>query len=880
MSLKEARALFEECVELPPADREARLAACGDPELREQVRALLRANVEVESSGTDPFAPLRLPPRPPPERIGAYRVLERLGEGAMGEVLLAAQDVPVRRQVAIKVIKAGMDTREVIARFELERQTLALMSHANVARMLDAGATDSGRPYFVMEYVAGIPITRYCDDRRLDVPGRLRLFMQVCAGVQHAHHRGIIHRDLKPSNALVTEIDGEPVPKIIDFGIAKATTTTENSPHTRLGHLLGTPGYMSPEQAELSPLDVDTRTDVYSLGALLYELLTGRLPLEVDTNSVTPAALARELSTRDVERPSRRVLRDDDGVVERAERRGRMPRRLSAELSGDLDWIVLKALARDRRHRYDSAAELCRDVERHLSTEPVIAGPPSASYRIGKFVRRHRVIAASTAALVVASIAFGSAMLVQARETALQRDRAETEAATAREVSALLTGLFSAVDPSASRGRNVTARELLDTAAATLKRDASVSPLVRARLQSSIGEVYRSLGLKDQAYEQFSGALALLADRPVDDVDRLRAERGVGSALIYLTRYDEAERRLVPALEIVERKYGKSHRLYGDLTNDMGSLRYYQGKYQEALRWTEESYRARVVERGPGETETLSTLANIGVIRSQMGDEAGAIADFQETIRLTRQYHGEGHPAMFRPYTNLSGIYGRAGRHEIRVKLYEEVLPMARRVYGDTHPETLSMLGNYASVLNVVGRNAEALAIHRDVYEKIVASLGIDSREAMVWETHLAHSLGLNGRHEESERLFTTLLARQERKMGAGNFDTLNTRNAWSDVLALQGRHERVLQVAAPVPELARRNVGPRSNLIRTALVRLADSSFALGRDADARRYWGELTGFKVPGDLKDYPQVAKRLKSGDLQPPADASSTRAVAAR
>jgi serine/threonine protein kinase/tetratricopeptide (TPR) repeat protein len=880
MNLKAARALFDECVELPPAEREARLAAVEDAALRDEVRALLRANTEVESSGSDPFAPLRLPPRPPPERIGAYRVLERLGEGAMGEVLLAAQDAPVRRQVAIKVIKAGMDTREVIARFELERQTLALMTHANVARMLDAGATDSGRPYFVMEYVAGIPITRYCDERRLDVRGRLRLFMQVCAGVQHAHHRGIIHRDLKPSNVLVTEIDGEAVPKIIDFGIAKATTTSENSPHTRLGHLLGTPGYMSPEQAELSPLDVDTRTDVYSLGALLYELLTGRLPLELDTNSVTPAALARELSTRDVERPSRRVLRDDDGVAERAERRGRMPRRLSAELAGDLDWIVLKALARDRRHRYDSAAELCRDVERHLSTEPVIAGPPSASYRVGKFVRRHRVIAASTAALVVASIAFGSAMLVQARETALQRDRAETEAATAREVSALLTGLFSAVDPSASRGRNVTARELLDTAAATLRRDPDVSPLVRARLQSSIGEVYRSLGLKDQAYEQFAAALALLSDRPADDADRLRAERGVGSALTYLTRYDEAERRLLPAFEIVQREYGESHRLYGDLANDLGALRYYQGRYEEALRWTEQAYRSRVVDRGPGATETLSTLGNLGVMRSQMGDEVGAVAAYEEVIRLAREHHGDGHPAMFRPYTNLSAIHGRAGRHDRSAQLYEEVLPLARRVYGESHPEYLSMLGNYASVLNNLGRTEEALAIHRDVHRKIVASLGIDSREAMVWETHLAYSLGRSGRGAESERMFTALLARQERKMGAGNFDTLNTRNAWSDVLAQDGRHDRVLQVVAPVPELARRNVGPRSNLVRTALVRLADSSFALGRDADARRHWGELTGFKVPGDLKDYPEVAKRLKTGDLQPPAEGPSTPTVAAR
>jgi eukaryotic-like serine/threonine-protein kinase len=317
MSDAALRELFEACLELPPERWDEHLAACPDAELREQARRLLAAHQRAEA-GDDPLA--QVVPAAMPERVGPYRILERIGDGGMGEVYLAEQLEPVRRQVALKIIKLGMDTREVIARFEVERQTLALMSHPNVARILDAGATDSGRPYFVMEYVPGVPIVRYCDEQGLDVAARLQLFIEVCAGVQHAHHRGVIHRDLKPSNILVTEIDGRPLPKIIDFGIAKATSLlgAGASPHTRLGHVLGTPGYMSPEQAELSPLDIDTRTDVYSLGALLYELLTGTVPLAPTTVGAGPTAIARVLYEHEIERPSARVRSGGEDAVERA----------------------------------------------------------------------------------------------------------------------------------------------------------------------------------------------------------------------------------------------------------------------------------------------------------------------------------------------------------------------------------------------------------------------------------------------------------------------------------------------------------------------------------------------------------------------------------
>jgi serine/threonine protein kinase len=397
--------LFEACLAARdgPA-REALLAAHPDPAAAARVRRLLAAHDSDPSS-------LPLPGALQPRAIGPYRILERIGEGAIGEVFLAEQTAPVRRRVALKVIKFGLGTREVIARFEIERQTLALMAHPNVARIFDAGATPEGRPYFAMEYVPGVALTRYCDERRLDVAARLALFGEVCAGVQLAHLRGVIHRDLEPSNILVAEIDGRAVPKIIDFGIAKATTATADDAdaHTRIGHLLGTPEYMSPEQAQLSPLEIDARTDVYSLGVLLYELLTGCRPYAVTRDGFDPGVIAREIVDARIAPPSARTVVESPDASTRAAARATTPRALTARLRGDLDWIVLKALEKDRRSRYLSAADLAADIERAGSDQPLSAGPPTTLYALRKFVRRHRVPVAA-AVLVLFGFGVGGAL--------------------------------------------------------------------------------------------------------------------------------------------------------------------------------------------------------------------------------------------------------------------------------------------------------------------------------------------------------------------------------------------------------------------------------------------------------------------------------------
>ena len=428
--------IFLKVCEMPPGERqEALAAACaGDEDLRREVETLLALDEKTTHSARRGPAPSSV--------IGPFRLLQKVGEGGMGEVWEAEQHEPVRRRVALKLVKWGMDTKEVLARFESERQALVLMSHPNIARAFEAGASDEGRPYFAMEYVKGLPITAYCDAQRLDTRRRLELFRQVCEGVQHAHQKGVIHRDIKPSNILVAVEDGHPVPKIIDFGVAKATSQrlTERTLFTELGQWIGTPEYMSPEQAELTSLDVDTRTDVYSLGVVLYELLAGAQPFDSEElRSAGFDEMRRRIREDEPPRPSTRVSSLGPGSELAAERRRTDRPGLVQTLRGDLDWIVMKALEKDRTRRYASPSELSADVGRYLRNEPVEASPPGTTYRLRTFVRRHR------AGVVAAGLVF-VALVAGVIGTTVGLVRARQEAESARQVARLLGSILGEVD--------------------------------------------------------------------------------------------------------------------------------------------------------------------------------------------------------------------------------------------------------------------------------------------------------------------------------------------------------------------------------------------------------------------------------------------------
>ncbi|UCC32379.1 MAG: serine/threonine protein kinase, partial [Phycisphaerales bacterium] len=435
---QEAEELFHQAAGLPPEDRSAFLdTACADRRIREEVESLLAhlgssrlASLQTIDALDKEDAELI------DERVGPYRLLELIGEGGFGAVYLAQQERPIERRVAVKVIKLGMDTKQVVARFEAERQALAMMEHPNIAKVYDAGTTENGRPYFVMELVRGVPLTEFCDANRLTTRHRLELLMQVCRGVQHAHQKGIIHRDIKPSNVLATLHDGVPVPKIIDFGIAKAMSQslTDKTLFTGFHQFVGTPEYVSPEQAELSGLDIDTRSDVYSLGVLAYELLTGMTPFDSKVfRSATYAEIQRIICEQEPIAPSRRVSTLDANLEVIADARGTEPQSLRRLIRGDLDWIVMRALEKDRSRRFETAAAMADDIRRHLENEPVSAGPPGVLYRLRKTMVRHKTAVGFIVTLFAVVGAFGAWMTLLYAEAEQERYAAEANFMRAQE---------------------------------------------------------------------------------------------------------------------------------------------------------------------------------------------------------------------------------------------------------------------------------------------------------------------------------------------------------------------------------------------------------------------------------------------------------------
>ena len=470
-------------------------------EARAENGTLPTLNVEqTQDSLLSPFAGMQH--QSPVGSIGRYQLLQLLGEGGMGQVWLAEQSTPVKRQVALKLIRNGIYDAAVARRFASEQQSLAIMEHPAIAKVFDAGSTPAGNPYFVMEYVPGLPITQYCDQKKLKIRERLELFTRVCEGVQHAHQKAIIHRDLKPSNILVTEIDGKPEPRIIDFGIAKAVQPdSDQTLLTRGGAPMGTPGYMSPEQADPAIADVDTRTDVYSLGVVLYELLVGAHPFDSGKWRKQPFdEVLRQLREEDPLNPSTRLSREKETSNVTAEMRGTEPGQLMTILRGDLDWITMKALEKDRARRYGTPSELAADLGRYLRHEPVVARPATTGYRLRKYVRRHRVGVAAAAGLALLLVAFAVMQAVQLRRITRERDRAN-------RITDFMTHMFKVSQPSEARGNTITVREILDKASTDIDTGLAKDPELQANMMDVMGNVYTSLGLYQRGDSLLSRAV-------------------------------------------------------------------------------------------------------------------------------------------------------------------------------------------------------------------------------------------------------------------------------------------------------------------------------------------------------------------------------------
>jgi serine/threonine protein kinase/tetratricopeptide (TPR) repeat protein len=704
--------------------------ACGgDLALRQRVERLLRAGRSAKGffQRHDPAALLREggdstaagSRETAGSVIGRYKLLQKIGEGGMGVVYLAEQEEPVRRRVALKIIKLGMDTRQVVARFEAERQALALMDHPNIARVLDGGATETGRPYFVMELVQGVPITEFCDQNHLSVEGRLKLFVPVCQAIQSAHQKGIVHRDLKPSNILVSlNPEGAGFPRIIDFGVAKAISQklTEKTLFTAHGMMVGTPAYMSPEQAELSNLDVDTRADIYSLGALLYELLVGSPPFpEQRLRSAGYNEMQRIILEEQPVKPSTRLstLQGEQRSIV-ARNRGASELTLGRAFPGDLDWIVMKCLEKDRARRYETANGLARDLERQLNHEPVLARPPSRLYEFQRTVRRHWVGFAAVAAVLVALAGGVGVSTLEAVRARRAEGLAKQRLADAETISRFLTDVFESPDP--ARSRTITVAESLAAAGRKLESDLSTQPERRAELEATLGRTYQGMGLYQEAVPlQEKVRDHDLAAYGPEDRNTLGAMLSLATSYYHLGRGDEALKLREQALAVLRRQKGPADPHTVGAMSDLGLSYAAAGRQAEALKLMEEALALSRKMNGPEHRDTLAAMNNLAATYPAVGRWPEAQKLLEEALPLFRKVEGPEHPDTLAAMITLGALYQGPGHWPQAMKLLEEALPLCRKVKGPEHPDTQHAMFNLSTSYLEAGRMDEGIKLREDL---------------------------------------------------------------------------------------------------------------------------------------------------------------------
>ena len=799
-------------------------------------------------------------------QIPNYRILDRIGTGGMGEVWSAEQERPIRRKVALKVIKLGMDSLQVVARFEYERRALALMSHPNIAAVYEAGTTPDGRPYLAMEYVPGESVTTYCRRHRLAIRERLELFLKICDGVQHAHQKGIIHRDLKPSNVLVTIQEQEAVPKIVDFGLAKATAQhlTEETMHTAIGVLIGTIEYMSPEQLDPTGLDVDTRSDIYSLGVILYKLLVGSVPFEKgELLGSGFDALRRVICEEEPSRPSTRLSHVHETAPEIAIERSQQHATLVKRIRGDLDWITLKALEKDRTRRYRTVNALAMDIRRHLANEPVVARPPSTVYKVQKFVRRHR--AGVAAALVVALALVGGAIGTTAgllRALRAER-RATLEAETARQVSDFLVELFRFADPDETQGESITAREILDEGSQRISRELRQQPTTQARLMNTMGTVYRHLGLYEESQTLLEEALALRRSQLGDDTVEVAESLADLAELDLLEgRFSRAQAQAERALAIRESALARDSPEVADSLVLLGWILANQSKHVDAIAHFERALRIRESVLGADSTGVAESQHGLGFSYWQLGEYDPAEQALRRALETYERVLGRADSRAGRALNDLAAFYQGQGRHREALPLLQRALAIKERVVGPGHPDVALSLNNLAIAYAFDDRPTEAEALFQRALGILESAHGADHHLTALGLANLAWINYRQGELDEAEALYERAFSTYRRTIG------LNDRNVgillqdWSQLHADRGQLAeagRLLEQAAEIWEAA---VGPDHPRLAECLDLLADLYAQQGKLSEAEPLYRRVLSIREARLGADHPATVQTRRA------------------